>query len=119
MRSYQSKIARSPTRSRSPILHGPPRRGVRRRVALVSEARAGEQQAALVGKMRIEGVPLHAGAFRHHAHRGGRGTDAAVQRDGGFHDPLPGLGLLLGAAPQGVGPGHVISLHSSVHPILT
>ena len=66
--------------------------------------------------MRIKSVPLNAGPFRHHADGGERGTDAAMQIDGGFDNALSGLCLLLGAALEGVFPGHIISLHSYVHP---
>ena len=57
--------------------------------------------------MRIEGVPLNAGPLGHHAEGGERRPDAAVQLDRGLDDPPPGVGLPLGAALQGVGPGHV------------
>ena len=83
------------------------------------QPRAGEEQAALIGKMRIERVPLNAGALGDHAERRLRRADAAVQIDRGFDDALPGLRLLLGAALEGVGPCHSISLHTYVHPLLT
>ena len=62
--------------------------------------------------MRIERVALNAGALRDHAERRARRADAAVQVDRGFDDAPPGFRLLLGTALEGVGPGHVISLHS-------
>src|SRR3954463_6758099 len=69
--------------------------------------------------MGIESVPLNARPFRHHADAGERGTNAAMELDGGFHNTPPGFRLLLGAACEGVSPGHFILLHCDVHPILT
>ncbi len=57
--------------------------------------------------MRIERVPLNAGALGHHADGGERRADAAVQIHGRFDDAPPGFRLLLGAAFEVVGPGHV------------
>jgi hypothetical protein len=88
------------------ILDRAPRIGRRQRVALGREAGARHQQAALVREVRVVGVPLHAGTLRHHADGGGRRPDGAVQLDRGLDDALPGLGLLRGAALEGVGPGH-------------
>ncbi len=82
-------------------------RGLRQRIALLRQPRAGQIKAPLIGKMRIERVPLNAGPLGHHADRRERRSDAAVQIDGGFDDALPGLRLLLGAALEGVGPCHV------------
>ena len=84
-----------------------PRLGVGQRIALDVQSRAGQAQAALVGEMRIERVALHAGALGHHAEGRLRRADAAVQLDRGLDDALPGLRLLLGAALEGVGPGHL------------
>jgi hypothetical protein len=83
-----------------------PYQPVRRRIAVLHQAGARGQEAALVGKVRIEGVPLHAGALRHHAERRRCRPDAAVQINRRLDDALPRLSLLLGAFFQGVSPGH-------------
>ena len=102
----------APFRDRTPNLR------FRKRVTIHRISRAGEIEAALVGKVRVERMALHAGAIGDHADRRRCWADAAVQIHGGFHDALPGLGLLLGAAFQGVSARH-FSLHKYVHPLLT
>ena len=90
----------------APVRDRPPGLRVRQRVALRHQARAGEEEAPLVGEVGVQGVPLNAGPLGHHAEAGERRPDAAVQLDGGLHDASLGVGLPLGAALQRVGPGH-------------
>ena len=78
-RSRQGRPAAARRRS-SMLRHG---RGVRQRIALLRQPGAGQEEAALVGKMRIERVPLNAGALGHHADGGaapGRRCRAARRR---------------------------------------
>jgi hypothetical protein len=56
--------------------------------------------------MRVEGVPLNAGALGNHADRGECRADRAVQLDDGFDNAPPRGCLGLGTSLQGVGPGH-------------
>ena len=55
------------------------------------------KQAALVRKMGIERVSLHAGPLGDHADRGQRRSDAPMQFHGRLYDPSARLGLLLRA----------------------
>jgi hypothetical protein len=57
--------------------------------------------------MGIDGMPLNTGPLSHHADDGERWADAAVQIDRGFHNFSARLCLLLGAALEDVGSGHI------------
>ncbi|CDX45274.1 hypothetical protein MPLSOD_90058 [Mesorhizobium sp. SOD10] len=82
-------------------------------------ARAGLKQAPLIGEVSVERVTLNARAFGNHTEGRRRRADAAVQVDGSLDDAAPGFRLLLGAALEGIFAGHFISVHISVHPLLT
>jgi flavorubredoxin len=65
--------------------------------------------------MGIKRVPLNAGLLCNHAERRERRTDTTVQVYCSFDDAAPCFSLLLGAALEGVGPGHInLIAHSCV-----
>ncbi len=75
---------------------GAPDRGLWQRIALVDEPGARHGEAALVGEVCIERVPLHTSAISNHAEGGRRRPKARMQLDCGLDNALAGLGLLLG-----------------------
>ena len=56
------------------------------------------KKAALVGKMRIQSMPLHVRLFGDHAQCRLRRSDRAVQLERRLGYPSAGFSLLLGAA---------------------
>ncbi len=54
---------------------------------------AGPEERAVVGEVRIDGVPLDARPLGDPADRRSRGADARVQIDRGLNDSLPRLRL--------------------------
>lgn len=77
------------------------------RVTFHSETRARKHKAPLIREVCIKRMALHACAFGNHAERRRCRTDARVQIDSRLDDALARLRLLLRAALEGVGSGHV------------
>jgi hypothetical protein len=74
--------------------HGRPRAPLHgSRLSLVEQPGAGHEHGALVRQVRVDGVPLHTGAFGDHADRRAVGPDLAMQRQRRLDDALPRLGF--------------------------
>ena len=67
---------------------GPPRSGLRRGITFLRQLRTGQIETPVIGKMRVDRVPLNTGPLRNHADCRKRRPHAAVQIDGGFDDAL-------------------------------
>jgi hypothetical protein len=69
------------------------------------------EERAVVGEVRVDRVPFHAGPFGDPADRRPRGADGRVQVDGGLDDALPRLRLPPGPLLQLILPLHCTEVY--------
>lgn len=94
------KLCETAAQALPPIRDCAPGAFVGQWVAFEREAGTGKKEPALGREMRVDGVPLHAGALRDRADTGARGAQFAMQVDRRLNDAAAGIGLIFRAAAK-------------------